>query len=189
MNAADFERQFSRLTDHFHLPSDRSRDTIAVDWFASVQHYHVDALERGVTEVIRTHGETFWPPLSKLLGAIKAKIAGHERTREKCLTCHGTTWIESAPWKANLRVYTGFIRCPDCGVPTPDYKPVSHREELTASEYQAWRDGTFQEPQMPLSKGNAAALEVLQHIDQRRGTTRKMARAIEGAPNAPAEVA
>ena len=182
MNAAEFDRQFSRLTDHFHLPTDRSRETIAVDWFAAVQHYHVDALERGVTDLIRTHEETFWPPLSKLLGAIRAKLAGYDKTRDECPTCNGATWIETAPWKSNGRIYTGFQRCPDCGVPAPNYKPEGQRHELTASEYQAWRDGTFQEPAMPLSKANHAALEALQHIDVKRGVTRKMAKAITGAP-------
>lgn len=182
MNAAEFERQFSRLTDHFMLPVDSSRDTIAVDWFAAVEHYHVDAMERGVTELIRTASDRFWPPLSKLLAAIRNRMAGMERTKDACLTCHGSTWIEAAPYKVHGRVYTGFQRCPDCGVPAPNYKPVGPRDPLTASEYQAWRAGTFQEPEMPLQKSNASALDVLRHIDQRRGVKRKMARAIEGAP-------
>lgn len=189
MNAADFDTQFSRLTAHFHLPVDASRETVAIDWFKALEHYHVDALERGVTELIRTHPDRFWPPLSKLLGAIKTKLAGYDKTRDKCQTCNGTTWIDATPWKSNSRVYEGFQRCPDCGVPAPEYKSVGHREELTAVEYQAWRDGTFQEPAMHFVKSNHAALEALQHLDAKRGVTRKMSRAIEGAPKAPADAA
>lgn len=181
MNLAEFDKEFSRLTDHFHMPSDSSRDTIAVDWFTALQHYHIDAMERGVTELIRTAPDRFWPPLSRLLGAIKSKLAGYDKTRDKCATCHGSTWIEAAPWKSNGWVYTGFQRCPDCGVPAPPYKPYGQREELTAAEYQAWKAGTFEEPPMPVSKSNSAALEALRHLDSKRGISRKMARAIEGA--------
>lgn len=189
MTSAEFETQFERLTAHFHLPTDGTRDTIGIDWFHAVEHYHVAALDRGVTELIRTAQDRYWPALGRLTTAIKAKLAGYDKTRDKCATCAGTTWIESAPWKSNGRIYTGFVRCPDCGVPAPDYKPVGQRSELSAVEYQQAMAGTFQEPPMHLSKSNHAALEALAHLDAKRGLTRKMAKAIEGAPTAPAEVA
>lgn len=179
MNAADFERQFSRLTDHFHLPADASRDTIAVDWFAAVEHYHVDALERGVTELIRTAQDRFWPSLGKLLSAIKGRMAGMAKTKDDCSTCGGSTWIEAAPWKSYGIVYTGFQRCPDCGVPAPAVEIPRNREEWTASEFQAWREGTLAQPPILTQPSNASALEALRALRTTRG---RMAKAIEGAP-------
>lgn len=179
MNSSEFDEQFNRLTDHFHLPGDSSRDTIAVDWFRAVQHYHVDALDRGVTELIRHAKDRFWPALGKLTDAIKSRMAGVDRTRGQCLTCHGTTWIEAQPWKSNGRIYTGFQRCPDCGVPAPEYRGVGQRDELTVTECQQWRDGTFQAPAMHLAAANSLAADALRFIDPHRG---RMKRAISGVP-------
>lgn len=185
MNSAEFDRQFSRLTDHFMLPLDGSRETIAVDWFSALEHYHIDAMERGVTELIRTRTDRFWPPLSTLLTAIKSRMAGMDHTRDKCPTCGGSTWIEAAPWKSNGRVYTGFQRCPDCGVPAPPYKAPEGRQELTAAEYAMWKAGTLTESPVPVSKPNRMVLEVLKHINPT--AKGRMVRAIEGAPKAPEE--
>lgn len=187
MNSAEFDRQFSRLAVHFHLPTDESRDTLQADWFAALQHYHVDALERGVTDLIRTHPDTFWPPLSKLLGAIKNKLAGMERTRATCDTCQGSSWIDAWPMKepGTNAVYEFMQRCSECGVPSPVVKERKHLVALTAAEYQQWKAGewpTF----IPTPKPNHSALEALRHINPKRG---RMARALEGAAKTPADAA
>lgn len=188
MTAAEWKVQWKRL-DQFHVSADANRADVSAEWFRQLQHWHVDAIDHGITKLIGTAKDTFLPGLGLLKGFIQERVDRHDRTRDKCPTCQGTTWIEAAPWKSNSRIYTGFQRCPDCGVPAPEYKPVGHREELTAVEYQAWRDGTFQEPAMHFVKSNHAALEALLHLDAKRGVTRKMAKAIEGAPKAPSEVA
>lgn len=152
MNAADFDDQFNRLTAHFHMAADANRATVSMDWYQAVQHYHVDALERGVTDVIRNATDRFWPPLGKLLEAIRGRMAGVEKTRNTCATCHGSTWIESRPWKSNHRIYEGFQRCPDCGVPAPVHHVGDHREELTATEYAQWMRREFVEPEMYVAR-------------------------------------
>jgi len=150
VNAADFDTQFNRLTQHFHLPTDGTRETLAMDWFKAVEHYHVDALERAVTELTRTSQDRFWPALGKVLTLIQSRIDRYERTSGKCQTCHGSTWIESAPFKANGMIYEGVcIRCPDCGTPAPPYTPPAHRKGLTSSEYAQWAQGDHERDYMP----------------------------------------
>lgn len=150
MNAAEFDDQFNRVTAHFHLPTDASRETVAMEWFRAVEHYHVDALDHAVTQIIRQATDRFWPPLGKLLEIIRGRIAGMDKTRDKCATCHGSTWIDAWPYQLNGLVYTGVMRCPDCGVPAPvEMKANSYRKPLTKAEYHAWREGMFGRDAMP----------------------------------------
>lgn len=150
MTVAEFDGQFNRLTEHFHLPTDSSRETIGIDWFKAVEHYHVDALERGVTELIRTAQDRFWPPLGRLTNAIRARLAGMDRQPGKCHTCHGSGWIDSAPFKANGMVYSNVCqRCPDCGIPAPAYTEPHRREALTSREFAEWRMGDSPRDYMP----------------------------------------
>jgi hypothetical protein len=149
MNAADFDTQFNRLTGHFHLPADSNRDLIALDWLKAVEHYHVDALDHAVTDLIRTAQDRFWPSLGKVLTIIRGRIGSMEKTGA-CATCHGSSWIESAPFKANHMIYEGVcIRCPDCGIPAPQYSAPGHRHALTAAEYADWRRGDHERQYMP----------------------------------------
>ena len=120
MNAFDFDAQFSRLTAHFHLPADGSRETIAGDWFKALEHYHVDALEHAVTDIIRGAQDRFWPPLGKVREIIKGRISGIEKFGGTCHTCDGSTWVDAWPMRNESGlVYTFMSRCPDCGVPVP----------------------------------------------------------------------
>lgn len=149
MTPADFDVQFNRLTAHFHLPADANREALALDWLKAFEHYHVDALDHAITDVTRTAQDRFWPSLGKVLGIVRGRIAGMEKTG-KCTTCHGSTWIDSAPFKSNGMIYENVVvRCPDCGVPAPQYAAPSHREPLTASEYAAWRRSEDQPQYMP----------------------------------------
>lgn len=149
MNPADFDTQFNRLAGHFHLPADASRDTMAGDWYQAVQGYELAVLERSVTTLIRTAQDRFWPPLGRLLDLCRGR-ASSATGSGKCGTCHGATWIDSAPFKANGMIYDGcVVRCPDCHVPQPNYTAPSHRDGLTAIEYREWSEGTNDRDYMP----------------------------------------
>ncbi len=154
MNAAGFDEQFNRVAAHFHLPTDSSRETVAMEWFRAVEHYHIDALDHAVTHLIRQATDRFWPPLGKLLEIIRGRIAGMDKTRDKCATCHGSTWVDVWPYQVNGLVYTGVQRCPDCGVPAPEMpKENPYRKPLTKAEYQAYLAGTFGRSAMPDGTG------------------------------------
>ncbi|MEY4387198.1 MAG: hypothetical protein RLY20_2481 [Verrucomicrobiota bacterium] len=149
MNAADFDAQFDRLTGHFHLPAESKRETVALDWFKAVEHYEIAALDRAVTELIRASQDRFWPALGKVLGLLQSKVDRYDRGG-KCATCHGSSWIESAPFKSNGMIYEGVcLRCPDCGVPPPAYNTPNNRSSLTAAEYREWSQREQQPNYMP----------------------------------------
>lgn len=150
MTLPEFDVQFNRLAGHFHMPTDASRETLAVDWFKAVEHYHVDALDRAVTELIRTAEDRFWPALGKVLKLIQSRFDKYERTSGKCQTCHGSSWIDSAPYKSNGMIYEGVcVRCPDCGIPAPDYKQPNGRTALTSREFAEWRLNDHPKQYMP----------------------------------------
>jgi hypothetical protein len=149
MTAAEFETQFSRLAAHFHLPADASRDTLAVDWLKALQHYHVDALEHAVTELTKTSTDRFWPALGRVMELIKSRIGRYDRTPGACATCHGSTWIEAQPWKANGQIYTGVQRCPDCGIPAPQSDERRNSQPLTSVEFHEYQAGRYMRTQMP----------------------------------------
>lgn len=150
MNAADFDTQFNRLTAHFHLPADASRETLAHDWFKALEHYHIDALEHAVTELTRTATDRYWPALGKITELIRNKIGRYDKFNGKCQTCHGSTWIEAWPVVWDKKLYEMFSRCPDCGVPAPEMKkPHPHARPATREEYEGWKDGTSYRDTMP----------------------------------------
>ena len=150
MIPADFDTQFNRLTAHFHLPVDANRETLALDWLRSLEHYHVDALEHAVTVLIRTEQDRYWPALGKVLALVQARIDRYDKAPGKCGTCAGSTWIESWPMKTHDgRVYEYLQRCPDCGVPAPEVKPKPHMTPLTKEEYARFKAGQWEHPPMP----------------------------------------
>jgi hypothetical protein len=150
MTPAEFDVQFNRLTAHFHLPADASRETLVLDWLKAVEHFHVEALERAVTELIRTEQDRFWPALGKLLALIHSRMGRYDRTHGRCQTCHGATWLEAWPVVWDGRLYEMFARCPDCGVPAPEMKkPHPGARAATKEEYANWRSGEFARDTMP----------------------------------------
>ena len=163
MNVQEFDAAFARLEHHFRIDPD-DRATIFKDWFAQLAHYHIDAVSNAVDEVIRDATDTFWPALGKITNAIKSKLTRYEHVRRECLTCHGNLWIEGMPWKSNGMVYTGYQRCPDCGVPPPNYTPPPYREPLTATEYAQWLAGTLPQPEMPVSRSHPIVKQALDII-------------------------
>ena len=149
MTSDEFESQFSRLTAHFHLPTDDSRDVIALDWLKALQHYHVDALDLAVTELTRTSEDRYWPALGKIVGLIKTRIDKYERAHGQCRTCEGSTWVDAGLMKTrDNRVYDFVRRCPDCGVPEPKGGSTSHLTPLSEMERQIYMAGEW--PMFPM---------------------------------------
>ena len=175
MTATEWTGQWRRLA-HFQIRADADRPALEIEWFAQLKHHHVDAVDVGITQLIGQAKDNFLPGLGLLKDLIQTRLGRYDTTPGRCATCHGALWIDAPPWKAYGRIYTGFCRCPDCGVPAPAYTPNGRREALTASEHQAYLAGTFTEPPLPSTAPNPAALEVLQHLDARRGVTRQLAR-------------
>jgi hypothetical protein len=149
MSAAEFDTQFGRLAAHFHLPADGTRDTLALDWLKALQHYHVDALDHAIDELIRTSEDRYWPALGKVIVLIKSRIDRYDRQHGKCGTCHGSTWIEAQPWKSNGIVYEGMQRCPDCGVPAPKMDEHKVSQTISRVEYAEYKAGRYGRELMP----------------------------------------
>ena len=170
MNSAEFDTQFNRLKSHFHAPAEV--DEVGIDWFQALEHYHVDALERGVTHLIRLSTDRFWPALGKLREAIQGRMAGLALVHSKCMTCHGNGWIDTAPFFSNGLLYDNVVvRCPDCGKPAPEYHASSSRRALTAVEFAQWRSGELAQPNM-MPEGLRAWPESAEERMKRVETTR-----------------
>lgn len=177
MTSSEWHGQWKRL-NQFQVPQHANRDAMSAEWFAQLKHHHVDAVEHGITQLIGAAQDTFMPGLGVLKDFINARLSRYERTHGECGKCNGATWVESWPWWSNGRVYVGFDRCTDCGVPAPEYKAPEGRRMLTAAEYQQWKDGTLNTIQEPVSRPNRAVMEALQCLDAKRG----MSRLIHAAP-------
>lgn len=163
MTINEFNRELGRLETHFRL-NDEDRPGIVRDWFKALAHYHVDALSRACDQVIQEATDTFWPALGRITGAIRSRMSKYEQTRRACPTCNGNTWIEVMPWKSNGLLYEGFQRCPDCGVPPPDYTAPPYRQELTATEYAQYLRGEFPHLPIMVAKTHPVVAEALNTI-------------------------
>jgi hypothetical protein len=149
MTAPEWKIQWHRL-DSFHVRADVDRAKLSAEWFAQLQHWHVEAVEYGITRLIGSATENFLPALGILKEFIQERIDKYQRTDGKCATCHGSSWIESAPFKSNGMIYEGVcMRCPDCGIPAPQYADPSNRQPLTSREYAEWRMGDAPKQYMP----------------------------------------
>lgn len=174
MTATEWKRQWTRLLSHFRLNPNADPAPIEREWFAHLKHHHVDAVEAGLSHLVGSATETHWPALGTLKQAIQAHLSKYEHTRAHCETCHGSGWVEAAPWRANGgHVYQGNERCPDCGIPAPEYKPLSTRTPLNAIELVAFDAGTLEQPRLTVQP-NAAALEALRALTPHRGRLAKV---------------
>lgn len=150
MTAAEWETQWRRL-DQFRVGGDADRADVSAEWFAQLRHWHVEAVEYGITKLIGSAKDTFLPGLGLLKDFIQERIDRYERTDGKCQTCHGSTWIESAPFKSNGMVYGGVcVRCPDCGIPAPQYSAPNNRHPLTSRELAEYRMNDHPRAYMPV---------------------------------------
>lgn len=140
MNAFEFDGEFDRLKTHFRLPSDVDAGKLGIEWFDALKHLHVDAVHRGVSDVIQRATDTFFPPIGLVLEAIRIRMAGMDRTKDKCATCHGSGWIEVWPAMRWSLVYRRNARCPDCGIPAPDIKKHQSERPLSKEELEAYEE-------------------------------------------------
>lgn len=141
MNIEEGRKQFNRLLQAgYRLPPEQDKQAVFKEWFPRVAHYHVDAVETGISELITGKADTFWPAPGDLISKIRARIDRHERARADCETCGGTTWIDVAPYKAHGIIYDNAVmRCPDCGVPAPHVLAHSDHQALSVQECADWR--------------------------------------------------
>lgn len=141
MTPQEWAPLWARLA-HFHVSGDIDREKLEAEWFAQLKHWHVDAVDAGVTLLIGHARDNFLPGLGLLKDYIGQRMGRYERTPGKCATCHGSGWIDVDPWKSNGIVYEGVVRCPNCGIPAPklnDRKVTHPLTHLEAHEYQAGR--------------------------------------------------
>jgi hypothetical protein len=149
MTAQEWSTQWRRL-DQFRVGGDADRAEVDLEWFAQLKHFHIDAVKHGITQLIGSAKDTFLPGLGLLKEFIQARIDRYARTHQGCQTCHGSTWIESAPFKSNRMIYEGVcMRCPDCGVPAPEYADSGRREALTSREFAEWRMNDHPKASLP----------------------------------------
>ena len=160
MTINEFHREFGRLEKHFRINED-DRSDLTRDWFKALSHYHVDALANAVDHVIQEATDTFWPALGRITSAIRSRMSKYEQSRRECATCGGNTWIPVQPWKSNALLYEGFQRCPDCGVPPPQYNPPPYREELNATEYAQYLRGEFPQPEIHIARTHPLVKQAL----------------------------
>lgn len=151
MTAAEWSQQWKRL-DQFRVSAEADRKEVEAEWFAQLRHHHVEAVEHGITQLIGAAKDTFLPGLGLLKDFIQQRFDKYQRTDGKCQTCHGSTWIESAPFKSNGMIYRADIRCPDCGVPQPNYSTPSNRQALTHREFAEFRLNDHDRQYMPIEQ-------------------------------------
>lgn len=128
MTMAEWGDQWARLAQ-FRVSGDAKREDISGEWFAQLRHFHVDAVDHGVSQLIGSARDTFLPGLGALKECIQSRIDKYDRSNRGCQTCHGSTLIDAQPWMSNGIIYDGLTRCPDCGVPAP---PAPYRPGMRA---------------------------------------------------------
>ena len=105
----------------------------------------------GVTRLLDTKPDRFWPSIGELRGVIAGIQASRDGGKPRCQRCGGSTWVEARPYTANGgHVYQGVVRCPDCGVPPPVLHGASHQTPLSDRDYANWR--AAQPPIEPLTR-------------------------------------
>jgi hypothetical protein len=149
MTSGEWKVQWRRL-DQFHVSAEANRGDVSAEWFKQLQHYHVDAVERGITELIGQTKDSFLPGLGALKELIQARLDKYSRAHGQCGTCDGATWIEAWPVIFDGRLYEMLARCPDCGIPAPEMKkPHPSSRPATKLEYDEWKAGRYARDTMP----------------------------------------
>lgn len=149
MTISEWRQQWARLAQ-FHVPVGGNRERVGAEWFAQLKRYHVEAVERGITELIGNAQDNFLPGLGVLRGLIQSRIDKYERVRVSCPTCHGSGWIEAWPVIFGEGLYESFTRCPDCGIPAPQIKKSHYGSRpATKLEYEEWKAGRYLRDTMP----------------------------------------
>lgn len=148
MTFQEWQPQWARLS-HFHVSADVDRNQLEAEWFAQLKHWHVDAVDAGITKLIGGAKDNFLPGLGLLKDFIRARIGAYDKTPGKCGTCHGSGWVEVRPIKSNGMIYTQTARCGDCGIPAPDVTDRGRHERVSDLELHEWHGGRYLRDTMP----------------------------------------
>ena len=148
MTLAEWKIQWHRL-DLFHVSADADRAKVSAEWFAQLQHFHVDAVHAGITELIGRATDTFLPGLGLLKELIRARLGRYEKTPGQCDTCHGSGWVEAPAFMSNHLIYANVVaRCSACGIPAPQITS-GRREPVPAVQLEEYRSGRYGCDRMP----------------------------------------
>lgn len=150
MTFQEWQPQWARLA-HFHVSGDVDRNALEAEWFAQLKHWHVDAVDAGITQLIGSAKDNFLPGLGLLKDYIRQRLDRYERTSGKCPRCNGSGWVEAPHFKSNGLVYANVVtRCGECGIPAPQVESHSRRERLTDLEQHEYQAGRYGREQMPV---------------------------------------
>ena len=124
----------------FRAPTSQPFEAVFEEWFGALESYASEDVAAGITLLVRQQANTYWPAIGELRTAIASATAGREKP--KCPTCHGSTWVDAPPYRANGgRLYEGVTRCPDCGVPPPNVPHLARQHSaVTAAEVREWAE-------------------------------------------------
>jgi hypothetical protein len=165
MTREEWKSQWKRL-DQFRVGGEADRAQVGAEWFAQLAHYHVDAVDHGITQLIGSAKDTFLPGLGLLKDFIQQRIGRYDKFNGKCESCHGSGWVDAPIFRSNGLIYSNAVqRCTSCGIPAPKVEDRGRREpvnDLQTAEYLAMRFGRDQMPvgceAKPSKPGQAAPL-------------------------------
>jgi hypothetical protein len=149
MTATEWDAQWTRLSQ-FRVGGDADRGEVSAEWFSQLRHYHVDAVDAGVTRLIGTAKDTFLPGLGLLKELIQQRMDRYDRTPGKCGRCHGSGWVDAPAWKSNGIIYEGMQRCPACGIPAPQTPERPMAQPVSPVELAEYHAGRYGRELMPL---------------------------------------
>lgn len=148
MTLQEWKAQWRRL-DQFRVSGDVDRDQVSAEWFGQLKHWHVDAVDHGITRLIGSAEDTFLPGLGRLKLFIQERFDRYDRAPGKCANCSGSGWVEARPMKWDGRIYEMNERCPACGIPAPVVKPHPGCVPVTDVEWHEWKAGRYARDTMP----------------------------------------
>lgn len=149
MTTAEWDAQWARLAQ-FRVGGDADRDTVSAEWFAQLKHYHVDAIDHAITQLIGSAKDTFLPGLGLLKDFIQQRMGRYDKFNGKCDTCHGSGWVDAPLFRSNGIIYANAVsRCQSCGIPAPTVEDRGRRETVNSLQTAEYLAGRFGRSQMP----------------------------------------
>lgn len=145
----------------FVAPTGEKLALMVGEWTRALAVYEDRHVLAGFDWVIEHRTDRWWPTLGEVLAAIRAAMGPKPEAATRCQSCEGSGWIEAVPFHAMQQTYEAMRRCPDCGIPAPDYTaPKGTRQPLTASEHRQW----IQQRPVPLVLTEAQFFERLRAL-------------------------